>query len=144
MEERFWSKVIKTDHCWIWNAGVTSAGYGSFYVNGKMCQSHRVIWELVIGPIPEGLFVLHSCDNPPCVRPNHLFLGTQQDNVNDMMRKKRQRTKLTAAEVKEIRQRYPGDGSPQLQLAIEYGVSQRLINQIVNNKIWKEEKLACA
>jgi len=98
--ERFWSKVDKdtSSGCWLWTAGKTPLGYGIFQVKTEKCmgwghwksvRAHRFAWELTYGLIPEGMNVLHKCDNPPCVRPTHLFLGTQKDNVRDMIHKGR-------------------------------------------------------
>ena len=87
---RFESKINKTDTCWLWTAGVNNKGYGYFGFNSTVVGAHRVAYELYIGPIPDKLYVLHSCDNPPCVNPKHLFLGTSGDNMGDMMRKGRQ------------------------------------------------------
>src|SRR4029077_20972173 len=85
---RFWSKVNKIDGCWLGTAAVAGKGdYGYFGFQGKIQRAHRVSWILTFGEIPDGLFVLHKCDTPLCVRPDHLFLGTQQDNVDDMARK---------------------------------------------------------
>jgi hypothetical protein len=87
--ERFWAKVEKTDSCWPWRAGVNKE-YGEFnFGNNWMRQAHRVAWELTHGPIPDGLCVLHKCDVPLCVNPDHLFLGTKLDNVRDMIAKGR-------------------------------------------------------
>lgn len=91
--ERFWSKVEKGRGCWLWKADVSTSGYGRFWITGpnaRQVQAHRFAYEDVVGPIPEGMWVLHTCDNPPCVRPDHLFLGTQQDNTDDMVAKGRQ------------------------------------------------------
>ena len=82
-EERFWAKVEKTDWCWIWTGARSQFGYGNLTTNGKQENAHRVSWEIHFGPIPDGMRVLHACDNPPCVRPFHLFLGTQKDNNRD-------------------------------------------------------------
>lgn len=97
LKDRFWSKVVKTDTCWIWiGAGSTSKkGYGQIRLpgaKGRQTSAHRVSWILHRGEIPIGLDVLHKCDNPPCVNPDHLFLGTNQDNVNDKVSKGRQYT----------------------------------------------------
>jgi anaerobic ribonucleoside-triphosphate reductase activating protein len=81
--ERFWSKVEKGAGCWLWKAGKQSQGYGGFWYKGHTQQAHRVAWELANGSIPEGLVVCHRCDNPGCVRPAHLFLGTVEDNNSD-------------------------------------------------------------
>lgn len=90
--ERFWEKVDKSGDCWIWTAYKSPAGYGSFGVRaGESPQlAHRVSYRMTHGDIPEGMQVLHSCDNPPCVRPEHLSLGTGLDNVRDMFSKGRQ------------------------------------------------------
>jgi len=92
-EQRFWNKVNKTDTCWLWTASKRNKGYGAFSYtrDGKMIQdrAHRYSWEIHKGSIPEGLFVLHSCDVPACVNPSHLFLGNNQENVDDMMNKGR-------------------------------------------------------
>lgn len=87
---RFWSKVpIGAEGCWEWKAGLSPRGYGQFWDTGTNRGAHRYAYEQVIGPIPEGLFVCHRCDNPACVRPDHLFLGTQQDNMSDKQSKGR-------------------------------------------------------
>src|ERR1700756_2891954 len=87
VEDRFWAKVAKGPGCWEWQGKRHYKGYGHFTVRGqgrrRTLKAHRVSWELANGPIPEGLHVLHSCDNPPCVNPDHLFLGTDMDNVHD-------------------------------------------------------------
>lgn len=86
---RFWSNVRRSDGCWEWTGSKRGNGYGCLAVGGRQVGAHRVAWETQNGPIPEGLFVLHKCDNPPCVRPDHLFLGTAKDNAMDMARKGR-------------------------------------------------------
>ena len=90
LEERFWSKVDKSGECWLWLGSKGPDGYGYLGTGtSKSARAHRVAYWVVYGSIPNGQFVLHHCDNPSCVRPDHLFLGTQQDNMNDMVNKGR-------------------------------------------------------
>lgn len=92
-EERFWSRVRKTENCWLWTGYIQDktqrGGYGALKVNGKCQRAHRFSYELHYGSIPPGLVVMHKCDKPPCVRPDHLMLGTPKDNVHDAMHKGR-------------------------------------------------------
>jgi hypothetical protein len=162
IEERFWSKVEKSTEangCWIWKAAQfchTRYGrplsYGSFYVGSRqspgrrMVYAHRISWELAKGPIPAGLRVLHKCDNPTCVRPDHLFLGTQADNVRDMVEKRRGgvakgcrhgSAKLTPEQVIEIRNSYvKGKRGSARALANRYGVAPCTITDVVT-RTWR-------
>lgn len=81
--ERFWSKVDQSGDCWLWTANRDHDGYGQFTMDGRHRKAPRVSFELVKGPIPDGLCVLHSCDNPPCVRPDHLRIGTRLENTRE-------------------------------------------------------------
>lgn len=88
--KRFWNKVKKTDYCWLWTAYTNSDGYGQFWFRGTMGKAHRFSWILHNGEIPKGVCVLHiECDNPPCVNPDHLELGTDADNMQDCLKKGR-------------------------------------------------------
>lgn len=102
---RFWSHVAsRADGCWEWTGARGRAGYGYFSIKDRRFFAHRLAFALVNGPIPPGLFVCHRCDNPPCCRPDHLFLGTTRDNVVDAMRKGRRRS-VSGRDV-------PSDGPP--------------------------------
>lgn len=127
--------------CWEWMGGRLKTGYGAFWLNGRTEKAHRVSWEIHRGKIPEGLFVLHKCDNPPCVNPEHLFIGTTLDNVRDKIQKGRLRvprgedsgvSKLTEAQVIAIR----ADRRYQAIIASEYGVAQTTISNIKRRKKW--------
>lgn len=98
--ERFWSKVERTEGCWIWRGSYFSNGYGAFWRSGQNRKANRVAWTLEKGEIPVGLYVCHRCDNPKCVRPDHLFLGTPTDNVRDMMAKGRNRPPVLSDEIR--------------------------------------------
>lgn len=90
-EFRFWFRVDKTGDCWTWTGGTSRNGYGAFWTKEKrLVRASRFSYALHYGPIPDGMVVCHRCDNPPCVRPDHLFLGTQGDNMRDMWQKGRQ------------------------------------------------------
>lgn len=89
-EARFWSKVNKAeDGCWLWQGTLLRQGYGCFKISGQMFKAHRLAYQYTSGPIPEGLLICHKCDNPRCVHPDHLFLGTHKDNMADMSAKGR-------------------------------------------------------
>lgn len=142
---RFWSKVKKAgpDECWEWQAGRTN-GYGIFWMNGKSRRASRVSYEMEIGPIPKGLSVCHTCDNPPCVNPAHLFLGTTADNLADRDLKGRgadrrgsshHLNKLTEDDVENIRaNRMNLSGR---ELARLFGVSPASISNIIKRKSWR-------
>lgn len=96
MEERFWAKVNKTDGCWEWTAGFFGCGYPAIGIaTSKLVSAHRYSWELHNGPIPDGAFVLHKCDNPKCVRPDHLQIGDQAENMRQMVSRGRARNGAT-------------------------------------------------
>jgi hypothetical protein len=149
-EDRFWSKVNKgkSDECWNWTAGHDKYGYGKFSIRGREVSSHRVAYQIANGSIPNGLCVLHKCDNPPCVNPAHLFVGTHADNVHDKCKKGRAsfiahkgeehgRAKLNDAQVRQIRERYTAGGVTHRELAREYGVNQSVIGDIVRRELWR-------
>lgn len=135
--KRFWPKVKKTDGCWTWTGAKLTAGYGYIGKGSPRCAmalTHRVSWIIHFGPIPDGHDVLHECDNPPCIRPDHLFTGTHLDNMWDKIRKGRHRVpyRITPDQVREIRQR--GKESPRSELAEFYKVSLRTIYDILSRR----------
>lgn len=136
IEERFWPKVEKTDYCWNWIAALNCEGYGQFKLNGTMKAAHRVSWEIHNGPIQNQLHVLHKCDNPQCINPDHLFLGTHQDNSDDKMAKNRQSVKLTKEQVLEIRYKYSLGNTSTRKLANEYKIHNTTISRIIHRKYW--------
>jgi hypothetical protein len=133
------------DGCWLWTAYRNQKGYGQIQVNGHPHRTHRVAWSLVNGPIPDGMAVLHSCDNPACVNVAHLHLGTVADNNRERCERGRShkpigetnsRAKLTEQQVLEIRARYALGDIHQQELADEYDVCRSLISHIVNRYRW--------
>lgn len=141
MADRFWIKVQKTETCWLWKA-TTCRGYGQFWKpDGHRILAHRMAWELTNGPISDGLFVCHNCpggDNPLCVRPDHLFLGTQRTNMRDMVAKGRSpNAKRTPEEVLEIRA-WLTDGVGPTEIARAYDMSRSGIKAIQKGRSWKD------
>ena len=154
---RFWARVDKTGECWVWTGCRLPRGYGTLTLGGRTSSAHRLSYILAHGPIPAGLHVCHRCDNPPCVNPAHLYLGTNAQNMRDAVRnglmasgerhglakypERRPRgaghgmAKLTEADVLAIRQRHQG-GETQMALATAYRVSFQTIHLIVRRKRW--------
>ena len=148
-EQRFWQKVAKTEGCWLWTSPwKKESGYGLFMVSRerKAVLAHRFAWELTHGSIPEGMHVLHHCDVRACVNPEHLYVGTHQDNMRDRTNRGRAShvsgaagerhacARLTDAQVQEIRD-LRAQGWLQRDLADKFGVYPSHISNIVNNKV---------
>lgn len=145
LESRFWPKVKKSTGCWAWLAAKHVQGYGliGYGVASMHIKAHRASWIIHFGPIPTGKCVLHKCDNPECTNPEHLFLGTQVENIRDMIQKGRLVTpkgqnqgsaKLTDPQVLCIRARAEEQAA---LLADEYGVDKTTIWRILSRKSWK-------
>lgn len=146
IEERFNSKYVPEPNsgCWLWLGATDSRGYGQIRFNNKTSQAHRVSYMLYNNCILDELCVLHTCDNPICVNPEHLKLGTQQDNLQDMYNKRRNVkgeksnfSKLKKHDILEIRNKYSSGHYTQRDLAKEYNITQPGIWAIVNNINWR-------
>lgn len=138
----FEKRVFKTNRCWYWTGALNGRGYGNLRVSGKCRYAHRVSKELYHGPVPPELDVLHSCDTPHCVNPEHLTIGTHAENMADMVRKGRvvthhgsehKNAKLTEEQVRSIRI----DARAQVAIAQDFGVSFGLISNIKARRVWR-------
>ena len=149
IQRRFFAKVQKTSGCWFWTASCAGRGYGSFSIANRTIRAHRVSYLIHYGQIPEEMFVCHTCDTPQCVNPSHLFLGSHQDNMNDMVSKGRSpktrrfgesnsNVKLSADDVQVIRD-MAANNTPQKVIAAHYGISQPHVSDICRMKVWREE-----
>lgn len=138
LAQRFWAKVNKSSdrECWNWSASKTR-GYGTIGDgNGKVIYAHRLSWKLHFGDVPDGLHVLHQCDNRACVNPGHLFVGTHADNMHDMKKKLRGgsgRRKLTDDDVRFIISLH-NDGRTNVEIARQFNVQQPAISKVLNGK----------
>lgn len=139
----FWARVDCSGACWLWRGYVKPNGYGTVSIHRRDVHVHRYAYQLTYGEIPPGLFVLHRCDTPTCVRPEHLRLGTHADNMADMKQKRRQAfgdrctwAKLTTLKAREMRARA---GERQSVLAADFGVSTSTVSLVLLGKTWKEE-----
>jgi hypothetical protein len=152
--DRFWAKVRKTDECWFWMGACYPCGYGEFHLPTKeTVAAHRVAYQLLVGPIPVGMVLCHHCDERRCVRPDHLFVGTQRDNMRDMATKGRQgfqvdptraahgemngKAVLTDEIVRSIRKKYATGKTSYPKLAKEFDICKSHVEQVVRRKIWK-------
>jgi len=158
-DEGFWSRVDKQGPvvyphlgpCWVWNGPRSDKGYGTWHFSNNsyvLVSTHRFIWTAVNGEIPEELLVLHRCDNPPCVNPEHLFLGSYSDNTQDCIRKGRfvigdrprgeacNKAKLTEVDVRKIRE-LSSDGFQQRDIAEQLQVSQSAISCVLRGRTWR-------
>lgn len=129
--ERFLEKVRKTKKCWLWIAGTNEWGYGTFSVNGEFRLAHRAAYELFVGPVPVGKGVLHSCDTPACVRPDHLRPGTDADNTGDRFARGRMTVVYSRKVVDEVIAAV-ANGTSQAEMARRTGMSPAQVCRIVN------------
>jgi hypothetical protein len=143
LEERFLKHVVKTDTCWIWKGCISVHGYGLLGYKMRRKFAHRIAYELFNGPIENGLYVCHSCDNTKCVNPAHLFLGDQKVNMADCASKGRiargsrsGTAKLTDEQVLEIHEIFKREKITHLKLGERFGVSRSAIGAILNGKRW--------
>lgn len=138
--------VGSPDECWPWIGSRFIQGYGRICVGDKRIGAHRFAWEYHFGPIQKGMYVCHRCDNPPCVNPSHLFLGTHDENMRDRDRKGRNvnlrgeqhaRSIYTDEIIRSMRREYDSGRMSQRALARKYNTYQGAICHIVNRRIWK-------
>lgn len=164
---RFWAKVDKSGDCWLWQSSVNPKGYGDFHAQKRTILAHRFAWIITRGPIPAGLYVCHHCDNPPCVNPDHLWVGTPADNQRDMALKGRsakgERSGMRLHPERNPNRLYPGNsphgskahkaklteedvlrirelagrGMPVNHIADMFPVSRRAIRAILDGKNWR-------
>lgn len=146
--ERFWKKVRKTDSCWLWTGSISSFGHGSFNISGRAEVASRMAWILTYGEIPHSMWILHKCDVPACVNPDHLYLGTRDNNLRDAMDRKRlgaktplrgsknPKAKLNDHIVREIRKLYASGNFSQEDIAKQFEISRSTIEMIIQHKRW--------
>lgn len=145
-EKHFWGRLNKTETgCWEFSGSRCSDGYGRLIFQGRKLTAHRLAYELAHGQIPDGMAVCHRCDNPSCANPDHLFLGTQRENIADRVRKGRNgnhkgtrngRAKLSEIDVIDIRRLHSSGNVTKAELANKYCVSDVLIGLVVRKKAW--------
>lgn len=158
LPRHFWSKVDKNGpvpshrpelgRCWLWTGGTSPLGYGRIRVSAprRVELAHRLSYAMKHGPVPEGLFVCHHCDNPACVNPEHLFVGTHEENMQDMVAKGRNvgsrgHRLLDEERVREIKLMLRDTGMPHKEVAARFGVSRQLIDSISRGALWSRVKV---
>lgn len=144
---RFWEKVDKSGDCWTWTARTDAYGYGAIKVDGKSTLAHRYSWLINVGYLPDDKLVCHHCDNPPCVNPKHLFLGTHKDNYDDMRSKGREKKASPAGEINPMSRLTDGDvrvirslveqGLTQIMVSKFLAVPATTVHNVCSRKTWK-------
>jgi hypothetical protein len=143
--ERMENFTVKTNGCWKWTGGKTAQGYGNIWFDGSLRRANRIRWQLCFGEIPEGMLVLHKCDNPECTNPDHLFIGTQKDNMQDMIQKGRGRkangsshymSKFTEQDILEMR-KLSKEGHDINYISEKFSAKKGTIRAIINRTNWK-------
>lgn len=159
--DRFFNFVKKTEYCWLWTGGTGKNGYGRFWVDNRLVNAHRFIWEITNGKIPDGYYVCHKCDIRNCVNPEHLFLGTHNDNMRDMVNKNHSTkgnrhssklypelvlrgenhpmAKLTNMNISQIKE-LNSNGLNSYEIAKQFNVGRKTIQNILRKKSWKHIK----
>lgn len=148
-QARFWQYVEWSPECWTWRGALGKTGYGTFTMSGgRRTNAHRAMWIFRNGPIPENLVICHKCDNPSCVNPAHLFIGTQGDNMADMFAKGRRsalphplgeanhNSVLSREKVLKIRA-LRAAGKSLKEVATIFGIAGTTVSAVANRKIWK-------
>jgi HNH endonuclease len=150
IEQRFWARVVKHEPgCWEWTGFLNHDGYGLLSRGRTKVGAHRLSWEIHFGSIPDGMYVCHHCDNPQCARPDHLFLGTQRDNMRDCGRKRRNHIRaqdgeqntsaaLTNADARRIREMYATSMLKASDIAAQVGVSRGVVASVVSGRTYRE------
>ena len=149
LPERLIAKIaVESSGCWVWTGARTSRGYGEVMLHKRAWTTHRLVYTMLVGPIPAGLHICHRCDNPPCCNPGHLFAGTRSDNMRDMHAKGRRspgrtrgessfKAKLTEDVVRTMRERYEVGGVSIASLATEYGVTPATAWHAIRSNTWR-------
>lgn len=157
--DRFWAKVQKTDGCWLFTGAKGGGGYGVFWLDGRQIPAHRFAWTEVNGELPPGFILCHHCDNPPCIRPDHIFPGTYADNMRDAAEKGRMPTgekhgskthpeavlrgednanaRLNPDVVRSIRAAYQANGATVSAISRRFDIDRATVRQIVHRRTWR-------
>lgn len=153
LRQHFWARLIPEGGCLVWpRVRSQREEYGSIRIQGRKWGTHKLAWTLMHGPVPAGLLICHTCDNRRCCNPAHLFLGTKVTNALDMVAKRRHgpavhperinrgeqvaQSRLTTAQVREIRARYAAGGETKIGLSREYGMSRYAIRAVIDRSTW--------